>query len=155
MRKYFPIHDEVVSHIRLCNCVILNFLIYEENLIFLFISVGSTNTTQSLLLSGGRCNPKPGRVACLNAGGVKTDDGPGAAMGCFATCRAEITTAWDPWYLVIYVTFYSMEERRKKRPCFCLGRWNWLQPHTPWQPTQPKMLPRLPLSWYFFSLCDM
>jgi hypothetical protein len=42
---------------------------------------------------------KPGRVACLNAGGVKTEEGPGAAMGCFATCRAEITTAWDPWYL--------------------------------------------------------
>jgi hypothetical protein len=32
MRKYFPIHEEAVSHIRLCNNSILNFLIYEENL---------------------------------------------------------------------------------------------------------------------------
>ncbi len=39
MRKYFPIYDEAVSHICLCNCSILNFLIYEENLIFIFISV--------------------------------------------------------------------------------------------------------------------
>jgi hypothetical protein len=38
-RKYFPIYEEVVSHILLCNCSILNFLIYEENLIFFFISV--------------------------------------------------------------------------------------------------------------------
>ncbi len=70
MRKYFPIRDEVVSHIRLCNCSILNFLIYEENL-------GSTNTTLPLLLSDflwRKINHKPGRVACLNAGGVKTDD---------------------------------------------------------------------------------
>ncbi len=39
MRKYFPIHEGAVSHIVLCNCSILNFLIYEENLIFFFISV--------------------------------------------------------------------------------------------------------------------
>ncbi len=40
MRKYFPIYAEAVSHIRLCNCSILNFLIlYEENLIFFLISV--------------------------------------------------------------------------------------------------------------------
>jgi hypothetical protein len=38
MRKYFLIYEEAVSHIRLCNCSILNFLIYEENLIFFFIS---------------------------------------------------------------------------------------------------------------------
>ncbi len=42
MRKYFPIYEdeEAVSHIWLCNCSILNFLIYEDNLIFFFISVG-------------------------------------------------------------------------------------------------------------------
>ncbi len=40
MRKYFPIGEETVSHIRLCNCSILNFLIYEGNLIFFFISAG-------------------------------------------------------------------------------------------------------------------
>ncbi len=44
MRKYFdyyyfPIYEEAVSHIWLCKCSILNFLIYEENLIFFFISV--------------------------------------------------------------------------------------------------------------------
>jgi hypothetical protein len=38
MRKYFPIYEEAISHIRLCNCSILNFLIYEDNLIF-FLSV--------------------------------------------------------------------------------------------------------------------
>ncbi len=39
MRKYFPKYEEAVSHTWLCNCSILNFLIYEENLIFFFISV--------------------------------------------------------------------------------------------------------------------
>jgi hypothetical protein len=36
MRKYFPIYSMLV---RLCNCSILNFSIYEENLIIFFISV--------------------------------------------------------------------------------------------------------------------
>jgi hypothetical protein len=35
MRKYFPIYGEAV---RLCNCSILNFPIYEENLSFFFVS---------------------------------------------------------------------------------------------------------------------
>jgi hypothetical protein len=39
MRKYFTIYEKAISHIWLCNCSILNFLIYEENLIFFFISV--------------------------------------------------------------------------------------------------------------------
>ncbi len=39
MRKYFPIYEEAVSHIWLCNCFILNFLIYDENFILFFISV--------------------------------------------------------------------------------------------------------------------
>ncbi len=39
-RKYFPIYEEAVSHIWLCNCSIRNFLIYEENFTFFFISVG-------------------------------------------------------------------------------------------------------------------
>ncbi len=38
-RKYFPIYEEAVCHIWLCNCSILNFLINEEKLIFFFISV--------------------------------------------------------------------------------------------------------------------
>ncbi len=36
MRKYFPIYEEVVSQIWLCNCFTLNFLIYEE---IFFLSV--------------------------------------------------------------------------------------------------------------------
>jgi hypothetical protein len=39
MRKYFPIYEEAGNHIWLCDCSILNFHIYEENLIFFFISV--------------------------------------------------------------------------------------------------------------------
>jgi hypothetical protein len=38
MRKYFPIYEEAVSHIWLCNRPRLNFLIYEENFISFFIS---------------------------------------------------------------------------------------------------------------------
>ncbi len=38
LRKYFPIYEEAVSHIWLCNCSILNFPIYEENFILFFIS---------------------------------------------------------------------------------------------------------------------
>ncbi len=41
MRKYFTIYEEADSHIWGCNRSILNFLIYEENLIFFFISVSS------------------------------------------------------------------------------------------------------------------
>ncbi len=39
IRKYFPIYEEAVSHIWLCNCSILNFLRHEENFILFFISV--------------------------------------------------------------------------------------------------------------------
>jgi hypothetical protein len=42
MRKYFPKYEEAVSHILLCNCSTLNFLINEENLIFFFISAVSS-----------------------------------------------------------------------------------------------------------------
>ncbi len=38
MPKYLRIYEEAVSHIWLCNCSIVNFLIYEENLIFFCIS---------------------------------------------------------------------------------------------------------------------
>jgi hypothetical protein len=38
MRKYLVIYVEAISHIRLCNCSRLNFLIYEENFIF-FLTV--------------------------------------------------------------------------------------------------------------------
>jgi hypothetical protein len=39
MLCHFPKYEEAVCHILLCNCSILNFLVYEENLIFFFISV--------------------------------------------------------------------------------------------------------------------
>ncbi len=38
MRKYFPIYEEAVSHIWLCNCSTLSFPIYDENFIFFFSS---------------------------------------------------------------------------------------------------------------------
>jgi hypothetical protein len=40
MRKYFPINEEAVRHIWICNCSILNFLIYEKNFILFFINMG-------------------------------------------------------------------------------------------------------------------
>ncbi len=39
MRKYLVIYEEAVSHIWLCNWSIPNFLIFEGNLIFFFISM--------------------------------------------------------------------------------------------------------------------
>ncbi len=36
MSKYLTIYEEAVSQIWLCNCSILNFLIFEENWIFFF-----------------------------------------------------------------------------------------------------------------------
>jgi hypothetical protein len=39
MRKYFTIHEEAVSHIRLCTPIPLNFLLDVEIFIFFFISV--------------------------------------------------------------------------------------------------------------------
>ncbi len=39
MRKYLAIWEVAESHMWLCNCSILNFLICEENFLFFFISV--------------------------------------------------------------------------------------------------------------------
>ncbi len=39
MRKYLTIYEEAVRHLWLCNCSILDFLIYEVNIILFFISV--------------------------------------------------------------------------------------------------------------------
>ncbi len=41
MRKYLATYEEAVSQIWLCNFSILNFIIYEESLIFFFISAPS------------------------------------------------------------------------------------------------------------------
>ncbi len=50
MHKYLHIYEEAVSHLWLCDCSILHFLIYEENLIFCFISVQLQIGGQDLLL---------------------------------------------------------------------------------------------------------
>jgi hypothetical protein len=39
---HFPIYEEALPHIRLCNCSTLNFLIYEKNFISFFMSVTPT-----------------------------------------------------------------------------------------------------------------
>ncbi len=49
MLKYFLIYEEAVSHIWICNCSIMNFLIYEENLICLFYQC--TRTCHTLLFN--------------------------------------------------------------------------------------------------------
>lgn len=54
----------------------------------------------------------PGRVECRVGGGVNTVDGPGVIKGCLATCRADITTACDPWYLVT-----RKRNRRRRKTC--------------------------------------
>ncbi len=54
MRKCFPIYEEAVSHIWLCNCSTLNFLMCEENFLFFFISVKSW--TGSTFFPGGILN---------------------------------------------------------------------------------------------------
>ncbi len=58
MRKYFPIYEEAVSHIWLCSCSILNFLIREENLIFFFISV-HTRLFRLINTQKGCCTATP------------------------------------------------------------------------------------------------
>jgi hypothetical protein len=50
MLKYLTIYEEAVNHIRLCNRSLLNFLIYEENSIFFFISAYSTRNIHLFLI---------------------------------------------------------------------------------------------------------
>ncbi len=58
MRKYFSMYEEAVSHIWLCNLSLLNFLIYEENLIFFFIRVGPPRKNLSKRSTGRKdCCP--------------------------------------------------------------------------------------------------
>ncbi len=55
LRKYFPVYEEAVSHLWLCDCSILNFLIYEEKFILFFISVVSLDcpAAYGAVLAGG------------------------------------------------------------------------------------------------------
>ncbi len=46
--EHFLIYYEALPHMWLCNCSTLNFLIYEENLIFFFISVTAYNIWSSM-----------------------------------------------------------------------------------------------------------
>ncbi len=66
MRYYFPIYEEAVIHIWLCNCSILNFLIYEENLIFFFISAtGALTIVPAIPLLSLPPNLLPGHPCTL------------------------------------------------------------------------------------------
>ncbi len=58
MRKHLTTYEEAVSHIRLCNRSNLNFLIYEEYLIFFFVSVASGHSSH--LGHRDRMCPSPG-----------------------------------------------------------------------------------------------
>ncbi len=115
MCKYLVIYEEAVSHIWLCNCSIPNFLIYEENYIFFFISAGNTgecvsNAVESvhgcynrsaLTLSAGtirnfRLPPSVGSTLCLKPGQVKDSPRWNSIIVCFsrspympATCFAQ------------------------------------------------------------------
>ncbi len=65
MRKYFPIYQEAVSHVWLCNYSIPNFLIYEENLIFFFISAAGNEEKYIPLV--GKLFPILDRKKCKNS----------------------------------------------------------------------------------------
>jgi hypothetical protein len=89
MRKYFPIYEEAVSHLYLCNCSILNFLIYEENLIFFFISVqhASRNGSASQYKERGRGATATG--ASRTADAAVGPGGGGPTIRIRQTCRNE------------------------------------------------------------------
>ncbi len=53
MSKYLVICDEASSHTWLCNRSRLNFLIYEENLIFFLISVGYAKKVEGIYIGWG------------------------------------------------------------------------------------------------------
>ncbi len=58
MRKYLVKYEEAVSHIWLYNCSLRNFVIYEENFLFFFITVETSflrKKTVSLECSQGPC----------------------------------------------------------------------------------------------------
>jgi hypothetical protein len=66
MHKYFPIYEEAVSHIWLCNCSILSLIIYEENMIFFFISASRHSSCRLYLYNPCRlriCNLYMGHIA--------------------------------------------------------------------------------------------
>ena len=71
----------------------------QSNPDFTFFSLHCNIFRQTIVRVFNKINILPGSVACLEGGGVNTEAGPGVFRGCLATCRAEITTAWDPWYL--------------------------------------------------------
>jgi hypothetical protein len=56
MRKYLVMYEKAFSHVGLCNCYLLKFLIYEENFLF-FISVGDFDTIK-------QCRKFPEQITC-------------------------------------------------------------------------------------------
>jgi hypothetical protein len=62
MRKYLVIYEEAVGHIRHCDRSHLNFLIYEANFVFFFISVVCTLYPPGVLGSGDRSEGNDGGV---------------------------------------------------------------------------------------------
>ncbi len=60
---------EALPHIRLCNCSTQNFLVYEGNLIFFFISVASPNC---LLCAGRREQPSWDTTLCARPTSLTT-----------------------------------------------------------------------------------
>ncbi len=102
MRKYFPIYEEAVCHIWLCNCSTLNFLIYEENLIW---SVCGEVERYCLYLTSVWSYRAPadvdvhGSLAGFDAGGGELGrDGESTAPPHLAPpCRARIfKRLWSP-----------------------------------------------------------
>jgi hypothetical protein len=57
MRKYLVIYEEAVSHILLCNRSLPDFYtLYEENLVYFFISVGWVHYLVGVLVCGRHCD---------------------------------------------------------------------------------------------------
>jgi hypothetical protein len=59
MRKYFPIYEEAG---RLCNCSMLNFLIYEENFILFFISASGQIYNGRKMVNFGKADSNLGHI---------------------------------------------------------------------------------------------
>ncbi len=115
MPKYFPIYEEAVSHIWFCNCSIQKFLIYEENLIFFFISVIERKAETERRGGGGRTPTTPLKPTafCPTLSRTKSFQPPyppqqvapcicssGRKEGSFFTDSRNPETPWDPWFRV-------------------------------------------------------
>ncbi len=107
MRKYFSIYEEAVSHIWLCNCSILNFLIFEENFIFFFISVRSLKPVPD----GLNHLPRSGSDLILNENKKTPSEARHARKACRVTlvdpCRKPFFNV-ALWFLVLGYWYFYM-----------------------------------------------